>query len=125
MSGAAPAGRKPGAWARSLWLAYAVAAIAAALVLLAIYVNAYDDYDIGPRLRGLGRFTRRAMTILAFPLGLPAGFLAAGPLHDALGCGDENEPCAIFVIWQAQFAALVAQLALLRWLIARRFRATS
>jgi hypothetical protein len=121
----APADMSAGAWARKLWLVYAVAAIAGAVVLLAIYVNAYDDDDIGDRLRGLGRFTRRAMFALTFPLGLPAGLLADGPLHDAFGCGGENEPCAIFVLWQTQFTALVAQIVALRWLVARRFRPPS
>jgi hypothetical protein len=121
VSGEAPGNRKAGAGARKIWFAYALVTVACALALLAAYVKACDDYDIGDRLRGLGRFTRQAMTILAFPLGLPAGLLADGPLHDACGCRDENEPCAIFVLWQAQFVALVAQIVLLRWLIARRF----
>jgi hypothetical protein len=107
--------------ARKLWLAYAVSTVACALVLLAAYVNAYDDYDIGDRLRSLGRFARHAMDVITFPLGLPAGFLADGPLHNAFGCGDQNEPCAVFVVWQAQFTALVAQIAVFRWLLARRF----
>lgn len=122
MSESAPADRKTGAWARKIWLAYTLITLAGALLLLAIYVNAYDDYDIGDRLRALGRFTRSSMSVLTFPLGLPAGLLADGPLHDAFGCGEPNEPCAIFVVWQAQFAALVAQIAVLRWFIGRRFQ---
>ncbi len=64
MSESAPADRETGAWARKIWLAYTLITLAGALVLLAVYVNAYDDYDIGARLRGLGRFTRRAMNIV-------------------------------------------------------------
>ncbi len=119
MSESAPAGPKGAASARKIWLAYALVTIAGALVLLALYVNAYDDYDIGDRLRGLGRFTRRAMNIVTFPLGLPAGLIADGPLKGAFGCGDENDPCAIFTLWQAQFAALVAQIVGLGWLTRR------
>lgn len=116
MSGA-PA---PGALARRVWLAYALVTVAAALLIFTAYVNTYDDYDVGPRLRGLGRFTRQAMLALTFPLGWPARLLADGPLSAAFGCGDENDPCAIFVLWQTLFAALVAQIVLLRWAIARR-----
>ena len=53
---------------------------------------------------------------------MPAGLLADGPLRATFGCGEANEPCAVFVTWQVQFAALVAQIVLLRWLIARRFQ---
>lgn len=125
MNGDAKAGRKPGALARKIWLGYAIATIALALVALAIYVNAYDDYDVSERLRALGRLTRRAMLFLSFPLGSPVGFLADGPLETAFGCGDENEPCAIFVNWQTHFVALVAQIVLLRWAIARAWGAGS
>ncbi len=61
------------------------------------------------------------MLALGFPLSLPAHLLT-GQLDAAFGCGDENEPCAIFVMWQTLFAALVGQIVLLRWLIARRWR---
>jgi hypothetical protein len=115
----APADRKTGGWARKIWLAYTLIAIAGALMLLAVYVNAYDDYDIGDRLRALGGFTRRAMLALGFPLSLPASLLT-GPLDAAFGCGDANEPCAVFVMWQTLFAALVAQVAALRLAIGRR-----
>jgi hypothetical protein len=84
-------------------------------------VNAYDDYDVGDRLRALGRFTRRAMLALGLPLSLPASLLT-GPLDAAFGCGDADEPCAVFVMWQTQFVALVAQVAGLRWWIGRRWR---
>ncbi|WP_442755022.1 hypothetical protein ACNHKD_18895 [Methylocystis sp. JAN1] len=105
--------------ARKIWLFYAIATVAAGLVLLALYVNAYDDYDIGDRLRGVGRFARRAMTLLSFPLGPSVGLLADEPLERAFGCGDPNEPCAFFVHWNTRFAALVAQIGLLRWAVAR------
>ncbi len=111
--------------ARKIWLAYAIATVVGALVLLAIYVNAYDDYDVGDRLRALGGVTRRAMLLVTFPLGLPARLLADGPLRAAFGCGDDNDPCAIFVDWQTLFAALVAQIVLLRYVIARRRGAPS
>lgn len=125
MSGAAETDARAGRLARNIWLFYALATIAAALALFAAYVNIYDDYDIGPRLRGLGRFTRQAMLALGFPLSFPVSLLAAGPLNVAFGCGDENDPCAIFVFWQTLFATLVAQIALLRWIIARRWPARS
>lgn len=105
--------------ARKIWLAYSIAAVAAALVLLAIYVNAYDDYDIGDRLRGVGRFARQVMALISAPLGPLAGLLADPPLERAFGCGDPNEPCAFFVNWNTRFAALVAQIILLRWAIGR------
>ncbi len=117
MSGSADTDAKAGQLARKMWLFYALASVTTALVLLAAYVNGYDDYDVGPRLRGLGRFTRQAMLALGFPLSLPASLLAAGRLNAAFGCGDENEPCAIFVAWQTLFAALLAQIVLLRLFI--------
>jgi hypothetical protein len=105
--------------ARKVWLYYAIATIVAALALLAIYVNAYDDYDVSDRLRGVGRFARQGMLLLSFPLGPLSGFLADAPVERAFGCGDPNEPCAFFVNWNARFAALAAQIVLLRWAIAR------
>ena len=109
-----------GAGAHKRWLFYTIATIAGALILLAIYVNAYDDYDVSDRLRGLGRFARSGMRALSFPLGLPVGALANAPLESALGCGDPNEPCAVFVDWHTHFAALVAQIVALRWWLSRR-----
>lgn len=106
--------------ARRIWLAYTALAIVASLVVLTIYVTTYDDYDISDRLRATGRFARKAMRVLSFPLGLPIGALLNGPLEKALACGDESEPCAIFIDWHTHFAALLAQIALLRWLIVRR-----
>lgn len=121
MNGDTANGGEPGALARKIWLVYVIAAVSATLVLLAIYVNAYDDYDVSDRLRGFGRFTRQGMALLSFPLGLPVGLLADQPLQRAFGCGDANEPCAVFVFWHVRFAALAAQIVLLRWAIARRW----
>jgi len=110
----------PGARARLLWRIYSILTIAGALTLLAIYVNAYDDYDVSDRLRALGRFVRQAVRVLSFPLGLPTGTLADGPLERAFGCGDAYEPCAVFVDWHTHFAALLVQIVGLRWLLRRR-----
>jgi hypothetical protein len=101
-------------WARKAWLIYALATVAGALLVLAIYVNAYDDYDVSERVRTLGRFTRRAMRFLCAPLGPLFGALANPALEKAFDCGDENEPCAVFVDWNVGFFALVAQIILLR-----------
>jgi len=105
---------------RGAWLAYAIATVALSIAVLAIYVTAYDDYDLSERLHATGRFTRQAMRAVSFPLGAPTGWLLNPPLEKSFGCGDENEPCAVFVAWNTHFAALLAQIVLLRWLIARR-----
>jgi hypothetical protein len=110
----------PGERARLLWRIYSIVTIAGALTLLATYVNAYDDYDVSDRLRALGRFVRQGMRLLSFPLGLPTGALADGPLERAFGCGDAHEPCAVFVDWHTHFAALLVQIVGLRWLLRRR-----
>ncbi|GEM_PF-6630018 len=99
------------------WLVYAIATVTLSIAVLAIYVTAYDDYDLSERLRATGRFARQAMQALSFPLGAPVGWLLDPPLEKSFGCGDENEPCAAFVDWNTHFAALVAQIVLLRWLI--------
>ncbi|HEY8212742.1 MAG TPA: hypothetical protein VIG36_01205 [Methylocystis sp.] len=111
---------------RAAWLAYAIATVALSIAVLAIYVNAYDDYDLSDddydlseRLRATGRFVRQAMRALSFPLGAPIGALNS-PLEKSFGCGDANEPCAVFVDGNMRFAALLAQIILLRWLIRRR-----
>ena len=105
---------------RVAWLVYAIAAIALSIAVLAIFVKVYDDYDLSERLRAAGRFARQAMRALSFPLGAPSGALLNPPLEKIFGCGDENEPCAIFIDWNTHFAALLAQIVLLRWLIGRR-----
>jgi hypothetical protein len=106
-----------GRFLRVAWLAYAIATVALSFAVLAIYVNAYDDYDLSERLRATGRFARQAMQALSFPLGAPVGWLLDPPLEQSFGCGDENEPCAIFVNWNTHVAVLLAQIVLLRWLI--------
>jgi len=106
-----------GRFLRLAWLAYAIATVVLSIAVLAIYVTTYDDYDISERLRATGRFARQAMQALSFPLGAPIGWLLDPPLEKSFGCGDENEPCAIFVNWNTRFAALLAQIVLLRWLI--------
>jgi hypothetical protein len=105
---------------RAAWLAYAIATVALSIAVLAIYVNVYDDYDLSERLRATGRFVRQAMRAISFPLGAPIGALLNPPLEKSFGCSDANEPCAVFVDWNMRFAALLAQIILLRWLIARR-----
>jgi hypothetical protein len=105
---------------RVAWLAYAIATVALSIAVLAIYVNAYDDYDLSERLRATGRFARQAMRALSFPLGAPISALFNSPLEKSFGCGDANEPCAVFVDWNMRFGALLAQIILLRWLIRRR-----
>jgi hypothetical protein len=102
---------------RAAWLVYAMATVSLSIAVLAIYVTAYDDYDLSERLRATGRFTRQAMQALSFPLGAPVGWLLDPPLEKTFGCGDEKEPCAAFVDWNTHFAALLAQIVLLRWLI--------
>lgn len=103
--------------ARKMWVAYATATILVSLSVLAIYVNAYDDNGLTDRLRAIGSFTRQAMRLVSFPLGLPFGALANGPLQAIFGCDKPNEPCGVFVDWWTHFAALVAQIISLRLMI--------
>jgi hypothetical protein len=105
---------------RVAWRAYAIATVALSIAVLAIYVTSYDDYDLSERLRATGRFARQAMRAVSFPLGALIGALLNTPLEKSFGCGDENEPCAVFVDWNTHFAALLTQVVLLRWLIGRR-----
>lgn len=109
----------PGGLANTLWLIYTAAAIAGALLVLTIYVNAYDDNGLTERLRGLGAFVRRAMGVLSFPLGLPLGALANTPLERIFACEAANEPCGVFIDWWTHFSALLAQIVILRWLARR------
>ncbi len=102
------------------WLLYSAAAIGGALVVLAIYVNAYDDNGLTEKLRLLGGFTRRAMRVLSFPLGLPFGAVANGFLENAFGCAEPDEPCGVFVDWWTHFFAVLAQALLLRFALRRR-----
>lgn len=105
--------------ARIAWLLYAGATIVGALMVLAIYVNTYDDYDISDRLLATGAFARRTMSLLSFPLGGVASAVAGDALEKAFSCGSTNAPCAIFVDWNLRFAAIIAQLGLLRWALSR------
>jgi hypothetical protein len=118
VTGEAPPPR--GRLARNLWLAYAIASVVCALAVLAIYVNTYDDYDVSDRLRAAGAFLRRTMKVLSFPLGWLVDALTIDPLTRALGCAGPDAPCSIFVEWQTRFVALLAQIVLIRWLMARR-----
>jgi hypothetical protein len=105
--------------ARALWLVYTVASILGSLLILAIYVNTYDDYGLTERLRAIGGLTRWAMRIISFPIGLPLGALANGLFERIFGCDALTEPCGVFIDWWAHFAALLAQLTLFRGLVRR------
>ena len=118
MTGEAPSPR--GRFARSLWLAYAILTVLCAFAVLAIYVNTYDDYDVSDRLRAAGVFLRRSMNVLSFPLGWLVGALTKAPLAAVFGCKAPEAPCSLFIDWQTRFVALLAQIVLLRWVIARR-----
>ncbi len=104
------------------WLLFSAATITGSLVVLAIYVNAYDDNGLTERLGVLGGFTRRAMRALSFPLGLPFGAVANDFLEGAFGCADPAEPCGVFIDWWTHFAAVFMQVLLLRWVIRRQAR---
>ena len=58
-------------FAARAWFAYTAGVLASALLVLAIYVNAYDDYGVTPKLTATGSFTREVMQALSFPLGFP------------------------------------------------------
>lgn len=105
--------------ARTLWLAYTVATILGSLVVLAIYVNAYDDNGRTEQLRAIGNFTRWAMRIISFPLGLPLGAATNWPFERTFACEAPGEPCGVFIEWWTQFVSLLIQVFLLRWLVRR------
>ena len=78
--------RKLGAGlARALWLVYNVASILGSLLILAVYVNTYDDYGLTERLRAIGGFTRWMMRVIFFPIGLPFGAMANGLFERIFG----------------------------------------
>ncbi len=106
-------------FAPNLWRVYTAATILGSLLSLAIYVNAYDDYGLTERLRAVGGFTRTAMHIISFPLGLPLGAMANPLFERIFRCDEPNEPCAAFIDWWTHFAALLVQVVILRW-FARR-----
>jgi hypothetical protein len=101
------------------WFIYAAGVVAGSLLVLAIYVNAYDDYGVTAKLTATGSFTRTTMRALSFPLGFPVGALADPILERNFGCGDQSEPCATFIAWWTRFAAIFVQILLLRWLAQR------
>ena len=70
--------------ASRLWLIYTAAAIVGSLLVLAIYVSAYDNTGVTERLRATGAFTRTAMQVLSFPLGIPIGARRTLSLNAAL-----------------------------------------
>ncbi len=111
-----------GRLASRLWLVYAAATIFGSLLILAIYVNAYDNTGVTERLRATGAFTRTAMQVFSFPLGLPMGAGANLFLERRFGCANPNEPCAVFVDWWTHFGAVLAQVVLLRWFLRRSSR---
>jgi len=95
-------------------MVYTVGVVAGALMVLAIYVNAYDDFGVTPRLAATGRFTRAIMQVLSFPLGFPIGALADPILERNFDCEAQGEPCATFIAWWTRFAALFVQILLSR-----------
>jgi hypothetical protein len=105
--------------ARALWRVYTVASILCSLLILAIYVNTYDDYGLTERLRAIGGFARWVMRIISFPIGLAFGAVANGLFERIFGCEEVTEPCGVFIDWWTHFAALLAQLTLFRWLVRR------
>jgi hypothetical protein len=96
---------------------YTAAAILGSLLVLAIYVSAYDNTGVTERLRATGAFTRTTMQVLSFPLGLPLGAAADPFLERSFGCAASGEPCATFIDWWTRFAAVLAQIAIFHWLI--------
>jgi hypothetical protein len=106
-----------GRLASRLWLIYMIATILGSLVLLAIYVSAYDNTGVTERLRATGAFTRAAMQILSFPLGFPLGAAANPFLERNFGCAPLDEPCATFIDWWTHFTAILVQIIIFRRLI--------
>jgi len=114
----APVGRL----ASALWLVYAMATVAGSLLILAIYVNAYDNTGVTARLTATGDFARSAMQVLSFPLGFPVGAAANSFLVRSFGCEAQRDPCGTFIFWWTHFAAVILQVGLLGWIV-RRLRA--
>ena len=110
-------GPSKGRLASRLWIIYTTATILGSLVILAIYVSAYDNTGVTERLRAMGAFTRTAMQLLSFPLGFPLGAAAAPFLERNFGCAPLDEPCATFIDWWTHFAAVIAQIIIFRRLI--------
>jgi hypothetical protein len=111
--------------ASRLWVIYTTAAILGSLLVLAIYVSAYDNTGVTERLRATGAFTRTAMQVLSFPLGFPLGAAADPFLERSFGCAVLDEPCATFINWWTHFAAVLAQIIIFHRLIRLPRRARS
>jgi magnesium-transporting ATPase (P-type) len=105
--------------ASSLWLIYTLATIVGSLVVLAMYVSAYDNTGVTERLQAMGAFTRTAMQLLSFPLGFPLGAAADPFLERRFGCAASDEPCATFIDWWTHFAAILVQIVIFHRLIRR------
>ncbi len=105
--------------ASSLWLIYTLATIVGSLVVLAMYVSAYDNTGVTERLQAMGAFTRTAMQLLSFPLGFPLGAAADPFLERNFGCAALDEPCATFIDWWTHFAAILVQIVIFHRLIRR------
>lgn len=105
-----------------LWLGYAAVTIFGSLLVLAIYVNAYDNTGMTERLRAAGVFLHTVMQVLSFPLGLALGAAANPSLAQYFRCGAPDDPCAVFIDWWTHFAAILIQIAFFN-ILTRRWRA--
>jgi hypothetical protein len=101
------------------WFVYTAGVVVGSLLILAIYVKAYDDYGVTPRLAATGSFTRTVMQALSFPLGFPLGAFADPILERNFNCDAQSEPCATFIAWWTRFATIFAQILLLRGIAQR------
>ena len=101
------------------WLTYAAGVVAGSLLVLAIFVKAYDDFGVTARLAATGNFTRTTMQALSFSLGFPIGALAEPLLERNFDCAPQSEPCATFIAWWTRFAVILIQILLLRWIAQR------
>jgi hypothetical protein len=102
-----------------LWLVYTGATLLRSLPVPAIYVKAYDGNGHTERLQAIGRFTQWAIRIISGPLGLPLGAMTNGPVERIFGCEESDEVCGVLIEWWTQFASLLVQVFLLRWLAQR------
>jgi hypothetical protein len=103
--------------ASSLWLIYIAVTVLGSVVVLAMYVGAYDNTGVTERLRAMGAFTRTAMQVLSFPLGFPLGAAADPFLERSFACAASDEPCATFIHWWTHFAAILVQIVILQIVI--------
>jgi hypothetical protein len=106
-------------FASRMWFIYAAVVVAGSLLVLAIYINAYDDYGVTARLTATGSFTRAVMQALSLPPGFPIGALADPFFQRRFGCEAQSEPCATFVAWWTRFGVILLQILLLRGLSRR------